>query len=112
NAVASSPSSTLNRKISIKLAVVKNLSAMAEKTVTSLRRAITRTHDEDGSRRSRESLSVTCDSGFMLVQISMPRPAGRTQCVHDNSRQNDSALNGSFPISACTNEGKRRSDGA
>src|SRR6516162_10646927 len=117
SATASSPSSTLNRKISIKLAVDKNRSAIAEKTVTSLRRAITRTHNEDGTRRSMESLSVTCDSWFILVQIVMIRPAGPafcagTQCVADNSGQDDSALDRSFPIGAGANKRKRRPDSA
>src|SRR5262249_43512419 len=117
SATASSPSSTLNRKISITFAVVKNLSAIAEKTVTSLRRAIASTHNEDGTRRSMESLSVACDGWFILVQMLMIRPAGPalcagTQCVHDNSGQDDSALDRPFPIGAGANESKCRPDSA
>src|SRR5262245_30527417 len=54
-----------------------------------------------------QSISVRAFGALKTDKLAM-----RTQRVHDNGCQNDSALNGSFPIDACTHEGKRRSNGA
>src|SRR5215470_4115801 len=95
SATASNPSSTLKRRTSTKLLVLKKFCAIAENSATCPSNAARRIHTPAGTTGMRNRL--------------MPAP-GSTSRIVDYRSQNDSALNRSFPISTHAKECQRRTD--
>src|SRR5262245_15318592 len=95
SATASNPSSTLKRRTSTKLLVLKKFCAIVENSATCPSNAPRRIHTPAGTTGMRNRLMLA---------------SGSTSRIVDYRSQNDSALNGSFPISTHTKECQRRTD--
>src|SRR5262245_28281465 len=100
NAIASRPSSTLNRSTSKKLLAVRKFSAIAENIATSQKSAPIRIHRPAGRKRR---LNCLCAASCNKMKMT-------TSGIDDDRRQNDPSLKGSFPISAHAQKGQRRTD--
>src|ERR1051326_248279 len=104
SASASRPSSTLSLTTSKKLAVEKKFSPSAENRRTSKPSAASKTHSPFGKQRSRQCLrSLNCKLACISPHLSAQR-------VDGHGRQDDSALQGPFPIRTDAQKGQGRTD--
>src|SRR6185295_14253897 len=100
-AKASSPSSTLRRTTSKKLASVKKFSPIAAKIASSTAKASASTHSPLGKQISRQLLRS-------LSMLTRPHAHG----IHRYRCQNDAAFDGALPICAEAQECERGADHA
>src|SRR3989442_11767769 len=106
SARASRPNSTLRRITSKKLPSVKKFSPIRANTAISIASPRRSTHSPLGNQRSRHGLRS--DSG--KVGDMFPRTGARR--IDGDGGQDDSTLDGFFPVSAHPQKDQRRADGA
>src|SRR6185312_9485239 len=105
-AIERRPSSTLKRRISKKLAVVRKFRAIMEKIAISPKSASTSTCSPLGEKRARHDLdSVRSKAG-------LPHFRATAQRFNRDRRQNHHALQCQFPVSARAQENQSWSNGA
>src|SRR5262249_12058322 len=102
-ATASNPSSMLNRSTSKKFPAVKKFSAMRENTAISARSATMSADVAAGRMRTRAGLRAACGNTCIFPRMC-------ANGINDDRRQNDSALNRSFPIRTDAQKGQSRTD--